>query len=490
MVKYSKRENFNWHKVVALVIFALLIISIIPIIIASFYSHPIADDFLYSEKVYHVLNSNDSIINIFEAGIDQVKTTYNTWQGTFSAVFLFCFQPGVFSQNSYFWTTIILLLSLLLSAYIFIKTVLVSYGYGKKHVLLLWSIIMLLSINFVPDVNEAFFWWNGAIYYTLFYSFSLLLISLAVKLYFVEIKSKRVLYMVFSIILAVMIGGGNFPIALFSSVAIFIALLASFRNKKVAFPYYLVIFMVLEVCFAISIAAPGNSIRASHFAGESPIMAIINSIISACWFIVNWTGTTQLACFLIVFFIAKKLTVNSKYSYKYPLLMLIGSVLIYATQFTPSLYAMNSVGDGRLINIYYYSYYFLITFNIFYFCGWINTKDLVSVKVNYNKTYSYMILIAFLEVLTLNGCLNYGITNITFFKTSAELINGTPQQYSREYNDIIDELIKGNTIISDIETVPSFFKPFGISSDANYWKNKQIAQYYGLDEIRLISEGE
>lgn len=91
-------------------------------------------------------------------------------------------------------------------------------------------------------------------------------------------------------------------------------------------------------------------------------------------YIAKWTGLAQLAGFSVIGFFAYILTKNSKYKFQYPFIVFVLSVLVFATQLTPPLYAMNSVGSGRQVNIYYYSYYIFMSFNIFYIIGWINQK--------------------------------------------------------------------------------------------------------------------
>lgn len=471
-------------------IFAILLIvglfvSILPIIISSFYSHPLADDFGFSEKVNHVVKSGGGIIEILSAGFQQVKDTYLGWQGTYAAIFIFSMQPAAFSENLYFLTSIVMLTSLIASTIFFINTVFNALDFDKKYGLIISAVILLLSIHFVVDKNQAFFWWNGCSYYTLFYSFSLILFSLLIKIYFTDKASTKIICFIIALFLSILIGGGNYSTALLTTVILGIALVFAFKTNKKILPYYLLIFAVLLAGFIINMIAPGNSVRAAGVTGESPIKAIIHSVFYTVSYIAKWTGLAQIAGFIIIAVIAVILTKNTDFQYKYPLLVLVTSVLVFATQLTPPLYAMSSVGSGRQINIYYYSYYLFVTFNIFYFCGWINHKRIIKVKTgNIKKSY---VLCGFLMLMCvfIGGCLNYGIHNITFVDTLLALKNGTPQTYSIEYMERIDEIKKGNTTISDVKTVPDFFAPFNIEEDSSFWINKQIACYYDVDKITL-----
>ena len=179
----SKILNKRAINIIAIALIIGLLISVLPIIISSFYSHPIADDFGFSEKVNHVVKSGGGLFDILSASFQQVKGTYFGWQGTYAAIFIFSLQPAAFSENLYFLTAIVMLISLIASTMFFIDTIFSVMGFNKTYGFIISSIILLLSIHFVVNKNEAFFWWNGSSYYTLFYAFSLLLLSLLIRLY-------------------------------------------------------------------------------------------------------------------------------------------------------------------------------------------------------------------------------------------------------------------------------------------------------------------
>lgn len=465
-----------------------LLLSIIPIIISSFYSHPFADDFGFSEKVNHVVKNGGGLFDILSASFQQVKDTYLEWQGTYAAVFVFSLQPAAFSEYIYFLTTFVMLTALIASTLFFVNTIFNILGYDKKAGIIISCVILLLSIHFVVDKKEAFFWWNGSSYYTLFYSFSLLFFSILIKLYYAEKIIKKVILLILSLLLAAILGGGNYSTALLTTVILAFVILLLIKHRKKISLYYVMIFLILITGFVISMIAPGNSVRADALTGESPIKAIIHSVFYAVVYIAKWTGLAQLAGFSVIGFFAYILTKNSKYKFQYPFIVFILSVLVFATQLTPPLYAMSSVGSGRQVNIYYYSYYILISFNIFYIIGWINQKNIVRISTkNIKKSFSICSLLLIIGVF-LCGCLNYGFHNITFFDTLLALKNSTPQTYSAEYLDRISQIKSGNTTISDIKTVPDFFSPLCIKEDSDFWINKQIAQYYDVDKVTLKKE--
>ena len=240
-------------------------------------------------------------------------------------------------------------------------------------------------------------------------------------MYFARKNVMRIVYFVFSLLLAVVVGGGNFSTGLITTVLLGIGIIIVFKTNIKIIPYYSIVFAALLTGFIISVIAPGNSVRAAEVTGESPIMAIIHSVFYAFTFIASWTGLCQIAGFILIALFAMILTKRTNYKYKYPFLVLIITFLVFATQLTPSLYAMSSVGSGRQVNIYYYSYYFLVSFNIFYFCGWINSRKIVKIRIQ-NIRKSYILCSCLIMVgIFIGGCFNYGFHNITLVDTAFSL---------------------------------------------------------------------
>ncbi|MBQ8617746.1 MAG: hypothetical protein IJ418_09600 [Clostridia bacterium] len=180
--------NKTWVLMIfAAVAFAM---SLLPILISAFYAHPLYDDYWFSSGVYHQVTRGGSIIDILRAAADMVKDIYVTWQGSFSAVFLFSLQPGVFGQDYYFLTTFIML-GLLIGSHVFLfDTILVKWLKLRKEYEVLLTLFMLtMIIQFIPDIRQAFYWYNGSCYYTLFYSLSVILVGTMIR---IELKRSRV----------------------------------------------------------------------------------------------------------------------------------------------------------------------------------------------------------------------------------------------------------------------------------------------------------
>jgi len=215
------KKKFDIINVIEITTIVLFLISLIPILWVSFYSHPVFDDFSYSKYVHFaVLDPDSSLFSLIKGALREVKESYHTWQGTFSAIFLFAFQPGVYKIPCYWLTAFIMIGSLTFSSiYLWIVIVSTIFKTRKELAVIIALLLLEMQIQFVPDIKEAFYWWNGTIYYTFF--FSLLLVEIGVLIQLWNAKKHISLLVISATLLGIVIGGGNYSSALICSVLLF-----------------------------------------------------------------------------------------------------------------------------------------------------------------------------------------------------------------------------------------------------------------------------
>ena len=283
----------------------LYLISLIPIFLFSSYCHPVADDFTYGLLVHRAVVSGGGIPEILSAAAETVRDYYFTWQGTFSAIFLFALQPGAFSESAYFLTPFIMIGCLSLSTFILMHFVYCRLLGGKSsQAVILSALTLLLSVQMVTNQAQAFYWFNGASYYAIFYSFSLLFFAGIGTLLLDAGKKVHPVLTGCCALLAVLIGGGNYSTALTTSFIASVLCAAWLFFKKPGRFRLAVILLILLVSFAISVLAPGNAVRAAREASISPVLAILLSLSNAVIWVMSWVNLPQIVLFAIagVFF--------------------------------------------------------------------------------------------------------------------------------------------------------------------------------------------
>ena len=488
IMKRIKFDKITFITIAVLFAFAL---SLIPIIYAGLFAHPVMDDYGFSASVHHAVTEHRSIL---KAIAQTVVKCYRTWQGTYSAVALFSIQPSAFSPSLYFLTTIIMLGCLSGATFFLFDTIIRKWFRGRKaYVVLLTCLTLTMSIQFVPDVNEAFFWFNGAAYYTLFYSFALVLAAMLIR---AELKENfSVPAYILMILLCIFIGGGNYTTALVSAEILALVTAAAVKNKKANRWRYLGLFAVLIVSLLVSAVAPGNAVRARAVTGMNPIKAVLASIFYAFVKAGEWTRLPQIVFAAAVGLISFALVPELKFRFRWPLTVIGVAFLLFASQMTPPLYAMSSLGSGRQIDIYYYSYCLLLCFSVVYLCGWayqlLMQENRESVQSAFSVIgrclYRYLITVSvLLFAVWCMGCYS-SLLSMTSLQTLKAAKDGVLTEYDREYEEIVSTLTSGERDVepNDIETVPPFLTSFDLSDDENYWVNRQMADYYGLESIKL-----
>ena len=456
----------------------LLIISLLPIFYASFFIHPVMDDLNFSAGVHSAICSGASLFEVLKKAFSTVSNNYFGWQGTFSAIFLFAFQPAVFSEELYFVTTFVMILSVSLSTFFLIDTLLVHcFNADRAYSILISSAVLFCSFQFVVNIPEAFFWWNGSVYYTFFYSLSLILFSLLIRM--VVTEKKRSICFCVSVFLAFMIGGGNYSTALFTACLMVLALFFLTRLHAEKLWQFYFIFIVLMLCFAINASAPGNSVRAAYFTQYNPVEAIAASIYHSFLCIGEYTRLPQVILFIFVSPFVYSIASKLDFDFKFPLIVIVLAFLCFATQLTPPLYAMRMIGAGRQQNMYYYAYYLMMLFDIFYLSGWAAKTGMV--KIDFDAFCRAKIVVPTCIILTLffiTSGVAMGLDNLASIKVLKAIDSGEAWQYEQEYMEIVEQIKNGEENIQDIYTCPAnvFYRIGFDDTNAN-----TVVSYYSVE---------
>ena len=369
---------------ISIIMLTIVLVSIIPLIYIAQYNHSAADDYTYGLLTHMAWNSTHSIIEVIKAAIEHVGNYYIEWQGTFSAMFFMAIQPAIFGENFYGLSTIILILTFIASNIFLWKTVCMDYLKANKfETILITSLIIFLSMQLVPSPVQSFYWYNGAIFYTFFYSLSLVLFALILKFLKCQNKGKNLILIPLIAILCILIGGSNYTTALLTNILLAFLLIYLFitrNNKKYAllFCEFLCIISLI-----ISMVAPGNSVRAEQYKNTPGIVgAILESILEGIKFIQEQTNIWVILFALLLVPIIYRIVKRIDYSFKYPVLFILISISVFSAR----IYSTNlCYGMDRTIKVNKYNVLFVLYFII---CKYVLYYRMVS-KEKYWKIYRF-----------------------------------------------------------------------------------------------------
>lgn len=482
--------------IIAALSVTILFLVILPLFFLAPYDYASCDDFSYGIDTHHVFLQTHSVIAVLKTALSTVGHFYRTWQGSFSAIFLMAIQPAVWNEEAYCVTTYIIITFLVLSEMLLAKCVIRDCLKADHSTwLTIISLVLSVQILWVPYPVEAFFWYNGSIYYSLYYSFSLLYYCLLIR----TIHRGCRWYLVPAVFLGVVIGGGNYPVALLALEISLLIILYTFRTRRERLKGILPPSAALLAAFIINVLAPGNAMRQANNTMTPAFTSVVKSLYEGALLIAKWSTLPMVIIFLALIPFLWKVIRKCACRFRCPVLVSLITIGLFSSQLTPTIYAQSYTGPGRMQNIIFYSYMFLMLINIGYWLGWIRRKvnDLAALRAEQWETlysgfrsylWGYCVMMFLLYMLSLPF---YGYQMTTSVSAFFALRNGTAAQYRAEQR--ARHALLENSELAELGLPELSVKPYllffdDIEEDPGEWKNSAAADFYGKRKLWLIKQ--
>lgn len=484
-----KRAGIPLKIFAALALLALMLL-LVPMLKAAEYDVPSADDYSNGLPTYQALQRTGSMRSVFKAAWDRVYRLYFTWQGTFSAIFLFTLNPMIFGEQYYQIGPWIILAALLSGIFILTFTVASRLFRAEKSESLIIAVVWaVISTQFLPRASQGIYWYTGAVYYTFFFGVAAMAFSVIICYIVRPDENRGWGKLACACLLMVFIGGGNLVTGLAAAVLLVSmeALLILMKNKN--WKPLLIPVLCYMVSFGLNVAAPGNSARQKHFAQPGLFRSVIISFEETAKALVNWFSLPVLALLLILIPVLWRIVSRSDFKFRMPGLVTLYSVCLSAVMFYPPIYAMTA-GDlhilGRITNVIFFTMAGLFIFNLFYWLGWLAQRNRVSSKhfpIASVGRYSILYLLVLLLVFA------FGMTRIKWFDTTSisafrSYRSGEMGNYSHTYKGRLK-------ILKDPEITDAVLKRFPYRPYVLYYQelsgkasgNTAVARWYGKKSV-------
>ena len=357
--------RLKWIAVLSVIVY---LVSLIPIFAASVYAFPQADDWSYSWQARVAWANTHSLPEVLKGAFAAVAEAYMEWQGTFSSIFLMALQPGIWGERFYVAVPFFLVGLLTFATLFFLLYVL--KGTDRSCRIIFSMAVLWLTVQEICCKPAAFYWYNGAVHYIVPYCLCLILAVLILK----NLRKEKTDWVGFgfSLLLAVMIGGGNLVTALFAFICLFGGLLFLIVIKRRRRLWCVGIPLVMNaLAFGINILAPGNWLR-QDLSGElaDPVASVFRSFYYGFFYIGEWTDETVILVILLL--VPVMVRMAGQIGFRFPFPGLVGgfSFCLLSSMFTPSDYAVHTVNIGRVQNIIFFFFILLLSLNLFYLTGW------------------------------------------------------------------------------------------------------------------------
>jgi hypothetical protein len=475
-------------RVLAGLVFLAFVLCLAPLLYLSRYDVPCADDYIFGTSAHLALAHGGGLGDAITAALEHTAFIYQTWQGSYAAVFLMCLQPAVFSENLYFLTTWLMAAALFGGLFAFCLC-LMSKVFGlPRHVgTSLAATIGILYLLLMPYPSETLYWYNGSVYYTFFHGIAMLSLALAIS----TAREGGVLQIAGLSLLAAFLAGGNlvtgFTLFLLALSGIMLLLI---RKDYAGVRHLLIPSLVLLFCFCVNTFAPGYDMRqidVNHV--PDAVSAVIGSLYKGLYYSFLWCRLPVLGGMLVLGLLFWAVLPGCPFCFRFPGLISLWSYCLLSSMFCPSMYAQGWEGPGRLQDIIFCSYLLLLALNIFYWLGWIRQRRGRQETVAGPRLLPILGALALFPVLLgVSAGLRGGVSLASAYTA---LSHGQAATYYQEAQERL--IILKDPTIREAELKAYSNPPYllffdDLYDDPDAWQNRDMASFYEKEKVILVPQ--
>ncbi len=479
-----------------------LVALLIPLFIIGHYNFLSVDDFGYSETAKEVWDETHSVI---KTGIRQISYAYHYWrtfQGTFAAEWFTTTTIGIFGRNAYYMGTYFTLGGFVICEIFLFMVILkkiLDADFFRAGIISVC--IVGLQILLTPVPVEAFYWFCGAVLYTVTFNNAVLLTALLILLYYrPSALWKRVLLYAGIVLLTVMVSGGTYGTLIPMLLLYFCAAIWYWYRRNPGRWFVTAGAALYLTGFLLNVLAPGNQLRlsaaysTSDLKGNSAVTAILLSLKEAAFYIAGNATPPCLILGVLLLPLFAAIVKRSKYKFPFPLLITLFSFGAYASQFTPTLYTLGITGPGRILNLYRWTLYIWLYGNELYWLGWLFQKKLIlpgEAQRSQQEQGGYLLggWIAG-GILLCIALYVWGGTTLTSVSAVHSLYHKEAQTYYAEYQErlsILEDESVTDACLEPFSSMPYLLFFGDIAHNSTNWVNTSAARYFGKNSVVLTN---
>lgn len=512
------RNKPDISSIAAILVVAMVILSMIPLYAIARYDVPSADDFQFRPDVIQEIITNNGILDCIQYILEVVKYYYNNWQGTYTVYFIvnFLMMLGFEPPDMYSLVPIVIL-SLFTIAFFAICWV-VLHGCLKisaKGTIIIFGLLQFACVQCTPSIVEGFYWYSGAMMYTGF--FSVWLISLAGMISLLNVERPRfcILRIATATLVAFAVGGTNYPTALLSALVYVLILGVLLYNSKKKALLFLFPALFSVGGLLLNVIAPGNTARIASEGvvySSSLLRTIQISFLLGFQFIREWLSLPSIimagVAGCITVFALKKHRVR----FRFPLIWTLFSLCMYCALYAPAAYSYGWIGPQRYMNVCYWGWILVLYSNAIYYGGWIAHKRLdamhedaaakviyTSIKANLKKYIfaGYALIVFALFVDSSYSFYTYdgapAQRQYASIQASNYLKSGFGETYYAIYRSRLIALEDPNQTDPVFGAYPTWCRSpllyfSDITTDEDAWMNIYMAEYYEKNSVKINAE--
>jgi len=479
------------EKLVAVLAVAAVGLILLPLLRLCVYAVPWFDDYGYAGYVKsdfsQVCTWKDALSGAVAAAVDE----WHRWEGTYFSIFLGTLVPLIWGEDKYFWGPVFLILFLTISVMVLVRVFVRNILHGE-----FWPCLILqagsagMVIMLIYSAQQGFYWYDGGAFYVALSSFAMLLVSALIKLLTSEKRWTVILWMCLSMLCSVAVGGGNYITSLQGLLMVFSFLGWVFWKKRNVALRFLPVAAVYLGAFAMTVLAPGNSIRGEHYVGwgKTPFQAILASFSEGWRNFPELTGWRTLAVLVLLAPVMWQIVKHTEFQFRYPLLVVLWSVCMYASGYTPGMYALGRVVLDRMLCTIKITLQLMLLLDEIYLLGWVWQKcKRKDEKVRQGGAYWWFyplmgIIMLFIFSNESNQAGNYSAYGAYYYIHTGEAYN-----FHQEYLARLEVLKSDETsvVLEPYHWRPWFLCAGELSDNPEADQNRAIARWYKKSSVAI-----
>jgi hypothetical protein len=437
-------ENVFERKSFQVVLALTIILGYFPFLFHSFFAFPSGDDFDYA-----VLGSGYSL--------ELVLNERYRWNGRYLSNFLVLANP--MRWDSFFMYRVFPIVWILLTyvSITFAIHKLTNVSFLKS--LLFGALVHLICLAVLPGVNEAYFWYTGAVTYTL---------GICVFIFWISLFFNNG-NIIICIILQFLFSGFNETLGLMGMAFLLSALFFSSRRViylQICIQVVLILYVVL---------APGNQVRSGLFEIEQGYLSLfIESGAYFFRFLFEWIFSLPTICFSIILFFVpiRTFDIGTKKVFHLVTFSIIALFIVVAAP----IFSTGMLGQYRTTH----PTGILFFLTLFIFLVWAKSR------FNFKRANSLVLL----RTIPLILCSIVLWKNV--FWAWKDILSNQPQKYYQEQRERLEYL---NTCIeSETDTCfiplfkhqPHLLFTYDIQNNPEHWLNKTYTNYLKKKELKIL----
>lgn len=457
-----------------IVLLLLFTVFMSALFVNNYFNHPVADDYTNANSLINILpeesQDNYTFTDILIAIPKQAAHTYETWQGTYFANFLFFINPTLVSTNAYKITMLFVQVFWILGTWYFFASL---PKHNTKQYLAnikLFLIFMIFSILSMYSLGEGLYWFTGSILYIIPFTLSLIFFGVLIRLFRHRTKS----LIASSFALAIALGGTSYVTGLVVGFILLILVIFQYYTKSKHRLLISFLFATFCIGFAFNVFCPGNFARIDSYEKVSLLQTIgyaLGNAYEMSKYIMFNTLLIPLLFLTIspISVIVQNITLPKV---KRPSLLIILSILCFIATFIPMAYSYGTpYQETRVKNIQLLYLSIMIAGFVFYYLysQKLNLKHDKHHSINYDLI---SLILSCIMVAAINP------NNISGLVLLDDIFYGKSYSYDICMDIIENELKQPNdkAKISNCEVYPSSLHYYRMTQDG--WQTEAMEKYY------------